>query len=207
MKITNEDVQNEIDAEIAALESGEDNGEEPVGTKPVEEDLPESTPEPEEVPEAQDSNHSEDELPEEESKPTTEQLLKALDFVEDVFNRAAANFVVLGETAKGLYLDNDPFAYSTTINIGVRKGIYQGFSKTTIETFMPQPLEVSDDHMIYEIEGCDVVLELVDDLPWFKDVDSKAYMGRIYAIPNPFTTLPAPKGYYESTFGAYPERN
>lgn len=222
MMVTNEDVQNEISAEIEALEGEEDdnnaleNEGEVSGTSETPEELTEVVPEgegesfpeieQEGIPEA-DTDIQSNETPElEDSKePTTEQLLKALDFIEDTFDRAAALFVTLGETARGLYMYNDPFYYDSIIHIGVRKGVYMGFAKSTLDTFLPEPTEQEENSMIYEIEGCPVIMEIVEDLQWFKDYDSKGYMGRIYAIPNPFTVTPSPKGYYESNFGKYPQ--
>lgn len=128
----------------------------------------------------------------EEVKPLThEDLLKALDLAEDVYDRAGVTMILLGDNAKGMYDKDNVFEYTEDLHVAIRNNDYHGYNKMVFDTYLPSYAEWFDDDgfiHVLTVEGVNVYFEFVDnkEFPYFDMPDKKQYIRRAVAIPNPF---------------------
>lgn len=119
-------------------------------------------------------------------------LISTMDHIEDIFDRANCQYVLLGESARGLYEMSNPFAYSKEIHIGVRQSHFYGANKDILMDNFSGSTKVTDNNVEYMYNGVKVTIDLLSNsVRYFNEPDGRWFKYMFLPIPNPFTE------YYE----------
>lgn len=146
-----------------------------------------------------------EEIPEEEQpikhKPVTWMTqLYAVDAIEDIYDRAGLTMILLGESARGMKDNDDPFHYTEdTFHVALRLSDKAHFERTIhgmADAWREKP-NYHDNGLDFERNGVKVVVEYVDQVaqPYFNFPDKRLYQLRDLALPNPYPYLEYIEGY------------
>lgn len=117
--------------------------------------------------------------------------LYAVDAIEDIYDRAYITMILLGESARGMYDNNDPFHYTPDhLHVALRNSDKAHFDRTLHgmgDAWREQPV-YEDNTMSFERNGVKIVVETVDNvaLPYFNNPDKRLFQLRDLALPNPY---------------------
>ncbi len=113
-----------------------------------------------------------------------QQLLNALYWVWDAFERAAVPFFLVGQTAQDVIANKD--LSGDKVEAGIRKMDWISGAKRVLDVFIT-PKEETETHALYEFEGIPVVLHIYEDSDCIINTDSKVYRYETFKVPNPMS--------------------
>lgn len=114
-----------------------------------------------------------------------DQLLQALYWIFDAFERPAMPFFVIGDTAKSV-LEHKELT-GDKITVGVRDMIWLSGAKSIFDTYI-QPKEVDGDKYTYIADnGVPVEVHVFKDDVCISSPDSKMYYNEVFQLPNPYS--------------------
>lgn len=115
---------------------------------------------------------------------THDELIDALYFAWDGFDRSNMKWFLVGETAKRAKMQRD--LTGDGVDIGVRANEWRGGAERVFTTVMPDPLEESDSLVLYEHNGVPIRLHIYEpDDECIVATDSIMYRNEQFALPNP----------------------
>jgi hypothetical protein len=121
----------------------------------------------------------------EESKPqlTHDQLLKALYWVFDLFDRALINFFLVGKTAECVVFKKQ--LEGDCIEVGVRHNEWKSGSLRIIEAFALAD-KVDKKYALYTYNNIPIIVHILEDHPTITSPDMVLYQSEYFRIPNPY---------------------
>ena len=118
---------------------------------------------------------------------SSEELLNALSFVEDCFDRAVTPFMLFKHTGLVVFRGLGEDLVGDSIEIGVLKKNMIGFNVATLAALFPKDRTWSSNYIKFIHEGVPVNIQIVHgDYSFFKYPDSRFYKIEDFKIPNPF---------------------
>lgn len=125
-----------------------------------------------------------------EAKPqfTQEQLREALFHVQDVFERCICQFFVLGDTARHIYKNEEPFVGDEDIHVGVRKASLTKEVMGMMRSYIPDLFETEAQLSYIHNNGVPVVIDVIHcEYEVLKNPDTRYYYISEFLLPNPWT--------------------
>lgn len=113
-----------------------------------------------------------------------EELIKALYWTFDVFDRANMNHFLVYKTAEDVL--QKKHLEGNGIYIGVRLNEWLSGSKNIVDSFA-QPVEETEDYIKYEFEKIPVYLYIFDDDPCIVSLNQIMYEREYFKLPNPYS--------------------
>jgi hypothetical protein len=118
---------------------------------------------------------------------THEQLLKALFFFWDGFERSTMNFFLVKDTARQVMADTQ--LSGDRLTLGIRKNEWVGGQDRIFKAFMEHeriPHAIIEHGFKFNYMGVPVYLYIYDDNPCLDALDIVFYENDTFNIPNPF---------------------
>ena len=115
-----------------------------------------------------------------------EPLRDALFFIQDMLERSSLPFMLIGNTAKQLFEQEDPLLYDTKIKLGIKKRDIAPSGIEMLKGLLPQ-IKINDEMMFYlHTNGVPVFIKLLDQAVYFDNPDPHFYYQTQFNVPNPF---------------------
>lgn len=117
---------------------------------------------------------------------THDQLVATLMFTEDMLERSAIPFVVMGEVSRQIFQENDPQLKAEKIELGVMAKNLAQSCKNTLGMLIPEAI-FADNKIYFVHEGVPVhIHKLENDNKYANNPDSKFFFITQFRLPNPF---------------------
>lgn len=111
---------------------------------------------------------------------------KAIYFVEDIMDRALANYVVLGETAKQM-MDNPDSSPEGVLEFGILKKDYTKYAQGVLKTYLPKDAVFTERKITFEVNGSQVIIRILNKKHGvLLNPDTIHFKVAVFQIPNPF---------------------
>ena len=124
-----------------------------------------------------------------------EDLEKALDTLEDYFNRASCQFILLGETGHAVYYEEG--LSGECLEIGVKPEQFSEYAVTTLKQLISS-FGTAPDLVGFTIGTIPIQMRILrKDAEVFKYPDTKFYGHEVYLVPNPFVKYYKNREYFE----------
>ena len=131
----------------------------------------------------------------EKSSLKCEDLEKALDTLNDYFDRASCQFILLGETGHAVYYEEG--LCGQRLEIGVKPEQLSQYAVSTLNQLITG-FGTALDRLGFNIGTIPVELTILKrNADVFKYPDSKYYGHEIYLVPNPFVKYYKNREYFE----------
>lgn len=114
-----------------------------------------------------------------------QQLLDALYYMWDAFDRALMPYFLIHKTAEDAMKNRD--LTGNKVTLGVRKMEWLGGSRRILEAFTGTPLTESDELVTFEHKGVPIELHLYDDHNCIIQTDMIRYRYEEFKVPNPYS--------------------
>lgn len=121
--------------------------------------------------------------PLQDSKFSHEQLMKALYYMFDAFDRANIKFFLTGKTAKACY-ENKGLS-SDKVEIGIRKLEYVSGAWRVLTEFA-KPVKEEEEMIHFEHEGVPIECRLFDEDVFFNQAQPILWQYEGFNLPNPY---------------------
>lgn len=122
---------------------------------------------------------------------THEQLLEALFFFWDGFERSTMNFFLVKDTAKQIIANSN--LSGDKITLGIRRMEWQGGQQRVFKAFMEHekilPKIKGKNLLVFSYKDIPVHLYIYNENPCLTGLDVVFYGNETFNIPNPFTTF------------------
>lgn len=115
---------------------------------------------------------------------SSQQLLDALYWIWDAFERSNVPFFLVFQTAEDAIKQHD--LTGDRVEIGVRRMEWVSGGKRIIDAFV-MPLSEGKDEAIYEYRGVPVIVHVYDDSDCVVQTDMVRYRYEEFKIPNPYS--------------------
>lgn len=116
-----------------------------------------------------------------------DELLRALYFFWDAFERATMNFFLVGKT--GEQIKNNENLSGDRLTLGIRRLEWVGGQGGVFKAFMEHekilPKKLDKDTLLFTYHDVPVYLKLYDDNPYITALDIAFYGNETFNIPNP----------------------
>lgn len=135
-----------------------------------------------------------------ESGKKTEALEKALQHVEDMFDRCVCPFFLLGETLRSITQDNQIKGNKVELGVKVKQLTPEVLVTFTSPDFSTNLTDfIHNDKMLsYKVEGVSVEIKIIHKkFKCLDNLDSLLYKWGDYLIPNPLEDYWKVKGFIE----------
>src|SRR5258708_960227 len=117
-----------------------------------------------------------------------EQLLAALFFFWDGFERASMNFFLIRDTARQVMADTN--LSGDKLTLGIRRMEWNGGQARVFQAFMEheqiKPIKKGEDYYLFDYKGVPVYLYVYDENPCLDALDIVFYNNETFNTPNPF---------------------
>ncbi len=128
-----------------------------------------------------------------------EELLEALFFFWDGFERASMNFFLVKDTARQVIAGSELTGDSLTL--GIRRREWQGGQQRVFRAFMEHEKTLPEriEHgLLFNYKGIPVYLYIYDENPTLEALDIVFYQNDTFNTPNPFDTFNDKYDYEEA---------
>jgi hypothetical protein len=114
-----------------------------------------------------------------------DQLMKALYWIWDAFDRALINGFCVYETAESILGQKD--MKGDAIRMGVRKLDWISGSKPIFDAFVGSPVVEEEKYCVYHYENIPVVVHIFEEDECIRSVNTVMYKREYFKLPNPYS--------------------
>jgi hypothetical protein len=118
------------------------------------------------------------------STTNPDELLKALYWIWDVFDRCNVPFFLVNQTAKDVIAQRD--LTGNKIEVGIRRNEWVSGGKRLIDAFAT-PTSETDNGATYQFEGVPIFLYVYDTSDCIEQTDMVRYKYEQFKVPNPYS--------------------
>lgn len=113
-----------------------------------------------------------------------EELLKALYWIWDAFDRAMMHMFVVGNTYHAI--KEDRYLFGDRIDVGVRRLEWDSGARRIFEAFTMPPDEETSSFSLYIYNKIPVYVHIYDDDSSITTLNMKMYLGENFNFPTPY---------------------
>jgi hypothetical protein len=119
------------------------------------------------------------------TKYSPQQLLDALYYIWDAFERSNMPFFLVWDTARQAILNAD--LRGDKVEVGVRAVEWRSGAKRIFDAFVNEPIEEESDTVTYEFHGVPVIVHIFEkDHECIVQTDMVRYRYEEFKVPNPY---------------------
>lgn len=119
------------------------------------------------------------------AKHTSEELLNALYWIWDAFDRANVQFFLVHQTAEDAMKNYD--LTGDKVEVGIRRNEWVSGGRRLLDAFLDTPLTESDTTAEYVHDGVTILLHNYDDIPSIMQLNPIIYRNESFTVPNPYS--------------------